>query len=66
MVHLDNGSTVILFLIITLTLGMIGKEINKKTGFPYTPIIIVNKYIYTIFNKCKIILDILINLFFVK
>lgn len=41
MVELESGSTVILFLIITLTLGMIGREINKKTGFPYTPILIV-------------------------
>lgn len=39
--HLDGGSLVVLFIIITLTLGMVAREINKRLGIPYTPLLII-------------------------
>lgn len=39
--HLDPGSKVVLFVIITLILGMVAKEINKRIGIPYTPLLII-------------------------
>lgn len=40
-IHLDPGSLVVLFIIITLTIGIVCREIEKRSGFPYTPLLII-------------------------
>ena len=34
------AAAISLFVLLCFLIGLIGKEVNKKTGFPYTPLLL--------------------------